>query len=81
MLVRVLALNLKLVGVELISAEVLVLDLVLPLSQNLGNHVIDGLVDNVLMVKLRSSIRPTGSFTVFALSLKLVGVELVLDLL
>merc|ERR1719498_2065384 len=42
LLLALLTLGLELVGVELLDAEVLVLDLVLLLSQELGDHVIDG---------------------------------------
>merc|ERR1719263_681443 len=43
-LLTVLTLSLELVGVELLNAEVLVLDLILLLSQKLGDHVINGLL-------------------------------------
>merc|ERR1719215_944085 len=51
-LFTVLALSLKLVGVELLNAEVLVLDLILLLSQKLSDHVINGLLDTDEGIKL-----------------------------
>ena len=39
---------LELLGVECLNAEALVLDVILPLSQKLSDHLIDGLLDAAL---------------------------------
>ena len=47
-----LTLGLELVGVEFLNAEVLVLDVVILLSQKLGDHIIDGLLGAEISIEL-----------------------------